>query len=111
MFSSNNGDFGVTNVTLGAQYRFALSQPKLVPYLGAGLDILLIDADQGRDVDTTVGVHASAGVDYFIMKQLALTAEAKLVVAPDADIRGPGGNGNFDPNSFSTTFGVRYFFN
>jgi outer membrane protein len=96
---------------MGAQYRFALSQPKLVPYLGAGLDILLIDADRGRNVDTTVGVHASAGIDYFIMKQLALTAEAKLVVAPDTDISGPGGNGKFDPNSFSTTFGVRYFFN
>ena len=110
-FDSNNGDFGVTSVSLGAQYRFILDQPKLVPYLGAGLEILMIDADQGRDVDTTVGVHASAGVDYFIMEQLALTAEAKLVVAPDTDINGPNGNGKFDPNSLSTTFGVRYFFN
>jgi len=110
-FGSDYGDFGVTNVSLGAQYRFALTQPNLVPYLGAGLDLLVIDADQGRDVDTTVGVHASAGVDYFIMKQLALTGEAKLVLAPDADIHSPTGNGNFDPNSFSTTVGVRYFFN
>ncbi len=28
------------------------------------------------------------GVDYFIMKQLALTTEARLVVAPDADVNG-----------------------
>jgi outer membrane protein len=41
-----------------------------------------------------------------------LTAEAKLLVAPDADITGPFGKvGNFDPTAFSTTFGVRYFFN
>ncbi|MDA8412255.1 MAG: outer membrane beta-barrel protein [Desulfobacteraceae bacterium] len=110
-YGSDAGDFGVTNVALGAQYRFVLDQPKLVPYLGAGLDILMIDADQGREVDTTVGVHASAGADYFIMKQIALTAEAKLVLAPDTDINGPSGRGNFDPNNFSTTFGVRYFFN
>jgi len=110
-FGSDIGDFGVTNIALGAQYRFVLAQPKLVPYLGAGLDLLLIDADQGRDVDTTVGVHASAGLDYFITKQFALTTEAKLVLAPDADINGPTGRGNFDPNSFSTTFGLRYFFN
>jgi outer membrane protein len=111
-FDSDHAEFGVTNVALGAQYRFVLDHPKLVPFLGAGLDILVSDANQGRKIDTTVGVHAGAGVDYFIMKQLALTTEARLVVAPDADINGPSGKvGNFDPNSFSTTFGVRYFFN
>ena len=110
-FGSDFGNFGVTNIALGAQYRFVLAQPQLVPYLGTGLDLLLIDADQGREVDTTVGVHASAGLDYFLTKQFALTTEAKLVLAPDTDINGPTGRGNFDPNSFSTTFGVRYFFN
>ena len=111
-FESDFTDFGITNISLGAQYRFALNQPQLVPYLGAGLDILLNDADHGLKVDNTVGVHASAGVDYFLMKQMALTAEAKLVLAPDADINGPSGKvGNFDPNSISTTVGIRYFFN
>ena len=111
-FESDFADFGITNISLGAQYRFALNQPQLVPYLGAGLDILLNDADHGLKVDNTVGVHASAGVDYFLTKQLALTAEAKLVLAPDADINGPSGKvGNFDPNSISTTVGIRYFFN
>lgn len=109
-FGSNIGDFDVTDLALGAQYRFALSQPQLVPYLGAGLDFLMIDADGGNDVDNTFGVHAKAGVDYFLMKQLALTAEAKLLVAPDADINGPN-KGDFNPTSFSTTVGVRYFFN
>ena len=112
VFGSDYFDFGVTNITLGAQYRFELNLPKLVPFVGTGLDILMIDADKGRSVYTTVGVHASAGIDYFLMKQLALTAEAKFVVAPDTDINGSSGKlGNFDPTSFSTTFGVRYFFN
>jgi outer membrane protein len=63
-------------------------------------------------VDTTVGAHLSAGVDYFIAKQFALTAEAKVVAAPNTDIT-LGGNhtGNFDPSSFSGTVGLRYFFN
>ncbi len=111
-FGSDFGDFGVTNFAVGAQYRFALTHAQLVPYLGAGGDLLVIDADQGRDVDTTVGVHATAGVDYFVMKQLALTAEAKLLLAPDSDINdSTGKRGNFDPTAVSTTFGVRYFFN
>ncbi|HET6418699.1 MAG TPA: outer membrane beta-barrel protein [Geobacteraceae bacterium] len=111
------GDFNTTNVSIGAQYRFVdIPVQKLVPYLGAGLDILFNDfnfADGGHaDVDTVAGVHVSAGADYFLMKQLALTAEMKGVVAPDADINSGGTKiGNYDPTSFSMTFGARYFFN
>ena len=117
-FGSDRGDFGVTNVSFGGQYRFALQQRQLVPYLGAGLDILVTDYDENfgtrRDVDTKVGVHISGGVDYFLLKELALTAEAKVVAAPDAGITNrQNGNdaGDFDPSSFSTTVGIRYFFN
>lgn len=117
-FGSDTGDFGVTNVSFGLQYRFALQQRQLVPYIGVGLDILATDYDfngGGRsDVDTTVGGHLSGGVDFFLQKNLALTAEAKVVIAPDARITDrPSGDhaGNFDPSSFSTTVGFRYFFN
>ncbi|MBW4055603.1 MAG: porin family protein [Proteobacteria bacterium] len=116
-FGSETGDFGVTNVSLGGQYRFALTQHQLVPYLGAGLDILVSDYDpndgQSRNVDTTVGVHGSAGIDYFLQRNLALTAEAKLVVAPDTSITDQSGahRGDFDPTSFSSTAGIRFFFN
>lgn len=110
--SSDATTFGVTNLSLGAQYRFALNQPQLVPYVGTGLDILLNDADRGYRVDNTVGVHAAAGVDFFLTKKLALTAEAKLLVAPDVDIHNASGKvGNFDPTAISSTVGVRYFFN
>jgi outer membrane protein len=117
-FGSDTGDFGVTNVSFGGQYRFALQQRQLVPYIGVGLDILATDYDENggarADVDTTVGVHISGGVDYFLQKNLALTAEAKVVAAPDAritDRRFDFRRGDFDPSSFSTTFGIRYFFN
>lgn len=116
-FESQTGDFNVTNLSFGGQYRFAVADPHLVPYLGAGLDVLFSDYDpydgDRRDVDTALGVHASAGLDYFLLKQLALTAEARLVVAPDADITDNFGErrGDFDPSSFSGTVGLRYFFN
>jgi outer membrane protein len=111
-----NSDFDTTNISLGVQYRFInLTMSKLVPYAGAGLDILINSAstDGISDVDNVVGVHVSGGVDYFILKELALTAEMKGVLAPDADIHNSVGAkiGNFDPNSFSMTLGVRYFFN
>ena len=116
-FGSQTGDFGITNVSLGGQYRFANYQRQFVPYIGVGLDILVSDYDpyngSRRYVDTTLGVHISGGADYFLQKQLALTAEVKAVLAPDTDINDRFGthSGDFDPSSFSTTVGIRYFFN
>jgi len=115
-FGSETGDFGVTDISLGGQYRF-MPRNQLVPYAGVGLDILASDYSpydgSSRNVDTTVGFHVKGGVDYFILKRLALTGEAKIVVAPDTNITDRFGDhtGNFDPTNFSTTFGVRYFFN
>lgn len=116
-FESDTGDFEVTDISLGAQYRFRVPENrKLVPYLGAGLDILVTDYDPydgaSLDVDTAVGGHLRGGVDYFVTKDLALNADAKFVLAPDTDITYQGlHSGDFDPTSFSGTVGLRYFFN
>jgi outer membrane protein len=115
-FGSETGDFGITNFTLGGQYRFLVPRRELVPFVGLGMDILVSDYDPHdgarRDVDSTVGFHVSGGVDYFLQRSLALTAEAKIVAAPDVAINDRYGDrrGTFDPSSFSTTVGVRYFF-
>lgn len=115
-FDSDTGDFDVTTLSVGAQYRFRVADPRqLVPYAGAGLDLLFTDYDPydgtHRKVDTTFGVHLSGGADYFLTSDLALTAEAKLVLAPDADISTAGRrSGDFDPTSLSSTAGLRYYF-
>ena len=116
-FGFEESDFATTNISLGAQYRFInLPVKKLVPYAGAGLDILVNDFSpvdgSGGSADSVVGVHVSGGVDYFLLRQLAVTGQLKGVFAPDADIRDYRGVkvGNFDPSSLSVTFGVRYFF-
>ena len=113
-FGSGGGaDFDTTDISLGVQYRFLnLPVKRLVPYAGGGLDILINGANNGLDVDSTVGVHLKAGADYFLQRQIALTSEIKGIIAPDTDIKFAGVKvGNFDPSSFSMTFGVRYFFN
>ncbi|RQW77198.1 MAG: porin family protein [Geobacter sp.] len=111
----NEGDFGITNISLGAQYRFMEPQPKLVPYAGAGIDILLTEHTRPNgtkaNVDNTFGVHLSGGVDYFFRKELAVTAELKALLALEADINSSTGSGHFDPSSLSGTVGIRYFFN
>lgn len=110
-------DFETTNISLGAQYRFVdLPGTQLVPYLGVGVDILLNDStDRDGDtanLDTVPGIHVNGGVDFFVLKQLALTAELKGVLAPDADIKvGSSKVGDYDPTSLSMTFGFRYLFN
>src|SRR6266702_5085812 len=106
-FGAGGGvDFDTTNISLGVQYRFLNIPIKhLVPYAGGGLDILINGANNGLDVDTTVGVQLTAGADYFLLRQLALTSEIKGILAPDADITAGGIKvGNFDPSSFSMTF-------
>ena len=117
---SFKGDFDVINIGLGAQYRFAVNQPNLTPYAGAGLDIIISDFEGNNnsndlyDVDTTVGLHVKGGIDYFLTRQVALNAEGKFVIAPETDIKGrniDSPDGNFDPTGFIGTVGVRFFFN
>ncbi len=114
----NNYDFDTTNFSVGLQYRFAnLPVRQLVPYVGGGVDVLVNNTSDfsgyKADVDTVVGGHVSGGVDYFLARNFALTAEVKAVIAPEADIKNQAGVkvGDYDPTSFSTTVGFRFFFN
>ena len=110
----DRGEFSITNIAFGVQYRFIVTDPKFAPYAVGGLDILVneYETENGAktDVDTVVGIHVAGGLDYFLRKEIALNAEVKAVVAPNADINRAGTGGNFDPSSVAGTFGVRYFF-
>jgi outer membrane protein len=66
----------------------------------------------GQDVDNVVGVHLCGGIDYFILKQVAVGGEFRGVIAPSADITAGGvKTGSYDPISIAVTFSARYFFN
>ncbi|MBJ6799468.1 outer membrane beta-barrel protein [Geomonas propionica] len=107
--ASSFGDADVTDVSIGAQYRFA-GQQHVVPYIGAGIDVLINDLDR-KYTNTTVGAHVSGGVDFFMNRQVALNLEMKGVEAFKADVDGPNGTGKFDPSALSFTVGARFFFN
>lgn len=105
------GSAGVTDLSFGMQYRLPEKQ-RFIPYAGAGIDVLINDLSH-RYTDTVVGFHLAAGVDYMLMRQVALNAEVKGVEAFSADVReeGRGKVGEFDPSNLGFTVGARFFFN
>lgn len=109
--TSGFGTAGVTDISIGAQYRFPERQ-RFIPYGGAGINVLINDLSD-RVADTVVGFHVAAGVDYMLMRQVALNAELKGVEAFSADVRAFNGYkvGEFDPSNVSLTVGARFYFN
>lgn len=107
--TSHFGEADVTDISMGALYRFPERQ-RLVPYLGAGLDVLVNDVGN-RYTETTVGAHLSAGVDVLMNRQMALNLEIKGVESFSADVDLDGRDGDFDPSHVSVTVGARFFFN
>lgn len=106
---SRDFDGSITDLSFGLQYRFT-PERQLVPYIGAGLDILMPDVEDAK-VDTTIGAHIKGGVDYFIARNVALTGELKLTGGLEADITVAGTRvGKFDPSSVSVMGGVRLYF-
>jgi outer membrane protein len=120
-----NTDIGVgktIDFALGAQWRF-MPQSKFVPYVGAGLDVFwnkfsadqTLFGDTSIDVAVTYGAHVSAGVDFFIMRNLALNAEIRGVYSTDGDMKAsndPAGTvfAKYNPSNISGFLGIRFFF-
>ncbi|WP_224982583.1 porin family protein [Geomonas agri] len=108
--SGKVGDVTLTDFSLGLQYRFTPDR-QLVPYLGAGVDFIqgsFTNKYNGKfDLSWTTGGHVSAGVDYFVTRGIALTAELKGVFAPTGDLKSTANE--YDPTSFLGMVGVRLF--
>lgn len=108
--TSHFGEADVTTISVGALYRLPERQ-SLVPYGGAGLDVLVNDVGN-RYTETTIGAHLCAGVDVLLNRQTALNLEIKGIESFSADVVGPNGrDGEFDPSNVSVTLGARFFFN
>ncbi|MBU5612494.1 porin family protein [Geomonas azotofigens] len=104
------GEVTLTDISLGLQYRFTPDR-QLVPYLGAGVDFIqgsfTNNFDDKFDLSWTTGGHVSAGVDYFVTRGVAFTAELKGVFAPKGDLKTTALE--YDPTSFLGMVGVRLF--
>jgi outer membrane protein len=106
--AANLGDLQTTDISLGLQYRF-MTEKQLVPYVGVGVDFIKGDISQST-VNWSYGGHLSAGVDYFLNKSIALTAEVKYVIGSESDIDRNGVVvGTYNPMSFTGTVGFRLF--
>jgi outer membrane protein len=103
----------LNDVALGLQYRIVPNSP-VVPYVGAGIDFIegnLKYVNGGsHDLDWTFGGHVGAGVDWFLTRGIALSADVRGVMAISGDVKDGGAEvGDYDPFWFQGTLGVRLF--
>lgn len=111
-------EFDSNDIAIGGQYRFIGTAPmlqKVVPYIGAGIDVILSKAKftgaSSNSTDISVGAHLKAGGDLFLNSNLALNLELRGLVGTETDIRSGGASiGKFDPSSLLGLMGVRVFF-
>lgn len=102
----------LTDIGVGLQWRILPTSP-VVPFVGIGADFI-----KGRlkhvggnsyDLDWTYGGHANAGLDWFLTKGIALTADFRMVRAISGDVLdGSKKVSEFDPYWVQGTFGARF---
>lgn len=103
----------VADYAIGVQYRF-MPNSQVVPYVGVGADFIKGNLKHvngtGYDLDWTYGGHIGAGVDWFLTKGIALTADLRGTGAVSGDVK--SGNAKvteYDPAWIQGTIGVRLF--
>ena len=111
MSGSKVFDATLTDVALGIQFRVT-PENRLVPYFGAGVDFIKgsLKTLEGveYDMDWTEGGHVSLGFDYFITRGITFTAELRAILAAKGDVTSAGLKvGDYNPNSFIGTVGIR----
>jgi outer membrane protein len=104
-------EVSLTDVALGLQYRFG-GDNRLVPFIGVGADFIngelkTVASGAKFDLDWTVGGHANIGFDYFLTRGIALTVDARGLIASEGDVRST--QVKYDPLSFIGTVGIRLF--
>jgi outer membrane protein len=102
----------LTDIGLGLQYRITPGR-QLVPFVGAGVDFingrLKHVSGNSYDLDWTYGGHINAGLDWFLTKGVALTADFRAVRAMSGDIlSGSSKVSEYDPFWVQGTFGARF---
>jgi len=104
--SSGYGTGTLKGMAVGMQYRFPPANPRLTPYMGLGVDVLIPDYKRAN-VDTVFGAHVRGGFDYFVDRNLAVNIDLKVTGGFEADV---DGGGKFDTSNVTTMGGFRYFF-
>ena len=104
------GEVSMTDIALGLQYRLT-PDSRLVPYIGAGVDVITGELDNNNgdkfDLSWTVGGHVNVGIDYFITRGIALSADIRGVYAAKGDVG--SSRLDYDPRCVIGTIGLRLF--
>jgi opacity protein-like surface antigen len=111
-------EFNSSDIAIGGQYRFIGTAPmiqQVVPYIGAGIDVILPKAKYSggpsNSADISVGAHLKAGGDLFLNGNFALNLELRGVLGTESNVRSSGTTvGKFDPSSLLGLVGVKVFF-
>ena len=96
------GDFKTLSAGVSGEYNFDIGAI-VVPFVGAGLSLAWRDFD--GDTDSYFVASGSAGVKYFLVDTVALTAQANLLLATD-DVY----NGGKDAIDWNLTLGTSFYF-
>ncbi len=104
--------------TISAQYYFDTGS-KFTPYIGAGINYWMVLESEGKgvlansgvDIDDSIGLALSAGLDYQLTDNLILNAAVwNIDVETDVDTKGPALQMNLDVDPWVYMVGVGYKF-
>ena len=113
------GEYSVYLITPQLRLRYPLIDKTLEPYIIAGVGAALGEFNDAKPpantlkvsaVDWSYGVTAGTGIDYFLMRNLAVGAETKFITTPGHSLQinhGPTQKGTVNALMFS--FGIRVF--
>jgi opacity protein-like surface antigen len=114
---TNAGDWALASLMLQGRFRYPLYGGRLVPYMLLGAGSVNGEFSGRRDFSLSIGgrewvlaANVGAGVDYFIFRNIALTAEAKYQFSEDQDIRVRGVKDQVAADNLNFTGGLRIYF-
>lgn len=122
--SGTAGELTQIPVLLTARMHFS-TNPKVNPYIGAGVGYYWNDFDTNRaeaagiygqpvdlEVDDTYGFHVNAGIEVFVIDNLAINVDIKHIWTDvELEVNIPGSTDeDLNINAFVTGVGLKYYF-
>ena len=114
---TNAGDWSLASLMVQGRFRYPLYGGRLVPYAVLGVGGVHGEFSGRRDFGLSIGGrelvpagNAGVGVDYFIYRNIALTAEAKYLYSSDPKIRVSGVVDHVPSDALNFTGGLRIYF-
>jgi len=99
---------GITReISAGLRKTFALSEPKIHPYVGAGLAMIRgeVDAPGADDHDTSLALYLHGGAGYDISPEWQVGLDLRFLFASDIELNGHNGDADYTQLAFFVSYG------